>query len=271
VTAKLFQRLPDFKGKRRLARLVLYDYLAHATDIRVTSKGGSIFFLPNAKENIGFELLINGDYEPDTVQFILSKLPAGKSFLDIGANIGSIAIPVARARPEVKVIGVEASPRIAAYLRRNLAINQLNNFIVFERAMSNESGQVLNFFSPDEKFGKGSLSPVFTDNSTQVVSITLDELIQTPGCEAGLIKVDIEGYEYFAFEGGKETLSKPQAPDIYFEFVDWCEKAAGLEPGSSQRVLQSYGYKLYERVGNRLNKLESVAVSGSKMLFATKS
>jgi len=60
------------------------------------------------------------------------------------------------------------------------------------------------------------------------------------------IKIDVEGYEYHVFKGAETTLSRPDAPDILFEFVDWAEeKAAGIAIGDAQRILKSYGYRIF--------------------------
>jgi FkbM family methyltransferase len=41
--------------------------------------------------------------------------------------------------------------------------------------------------------------------------------------KVNFIKIDVEGYEYTVFKGGKELLSQDDAPDIFLEFVDWAE------------------------------------------------
>ncbi|MBS1557207.1 MAG: FkbM family methyltransferase [Bacteroidetes bacterium] len=271
MIAKLLRALPAFKGKNRLSRILLGRYIKYAQDIEVRAKNGCVFRLPNVKENVGFDMLINGEYEPESIALLLSRVKPGQSFLDIGANIGSIAIPIAKARSESKIICVEASSRMAAYLRQNIAINGLTNVDVIEKAMFNESGKTVNFFNPEEKYGKGSLNSVFTNQSEPVLTITLDELKSRIDGEVGMIKIDIEGYEYFAFDGGQRLLSQPHAPDIYFEFNDWCEEAAGLVPGSSQKILRSLGYSLYGVSGSRFIKINPCLTTGSKMFLATKS
>ena len=69
------------------------------------------------------------------------------------------------------------------------------------------------------------MAPIFERYAQSVNSKTLDRLIAD--CiisNIGLIKVDVEGFEYFVFKGGEDALNKPDAPDILFEFVDWAER-----------------------------------------------
>ena len=68
------------------------------------------------------------------------------------------------------------------------------------------------------------MSPVFEKNGQLVNTITLSKLIEDYNIvDIGLIKVDVEGFEYFVFKGGEKYLKKNDAPDILFEFVDWAE------------------------------------------------
>ena len=54
---KIFRNLPPFKGKFRLARLLLADQL-HANNLLIDGKFDCKYYVPNLKENIGFELFI---------------------------------------------------------------------------------------------------------------------------------------------------------------------------------------------------------------------
>src|SRR5689334_191816 len=112
----ILRTLPTFKGKRRLARMLMSHKISTATDIVVQGKDGFVFMLPNIQENIGFEIFVNGVYEQDTVRFIQATARKGKVFVDIGANIGAIAIPVSALVEGVETICVEASPRMFGYL-----------------------------------------------------------------------------------------------------------------------------------------------------------
>jgi len=67
--------------------------------------------LPNLEDGQYFELYCRGSYEPALVKYIVHNTSANGCLLDVGGNIGSITIPVARARPDAKIITIEALPR----------------------------------------------------------------------------------------------------------------------------------------------------------------
>ena len=268
----LLRSIPPFKGKQRLARFLLSPKIRAGKEITVLGKFGCIYKLPNIKENIGFEILINGIYEIETISFICKRVNRSGIVLDVGANIGAISIPVCKQRQDIQMIGLEAAPWVFEYLKLNVETNNVSNIRLINKAISDRSGIEVEFFSPKDKFGKGSLAPVFTEESVKVETITLDELSDAyKNRSIDFIKVDVEGFEALAFRGGGRLLSRPEAPDILFEFVDWAEELAGEKPGNAQLLLLNYGYDLYlfehGKIGDRL---ETPLIKGGYLIFATK-
>ncbi len=272
MISKIFRLFPPFKGKQRLARMLLRKTLDTATDVRVDGQYGCRYKVPNVKETIGFELLINGIYEKDTVDFIAGLLKANQVFLDVGANIGAISIPVSKKRNDVRTISLEAAPWIFKILEENVTENKLSNITIINRAIADANDKKVPFFSPQEKFGKGSLAPVFTSEGVEVDTITLDALASQAGlAKVGFIKIDVEGFEWHAFAGGSSLLKASDAPDILFEFVDWAEDLAGLKPGAAQQSLLDYGYRIFVFEKNALGQeVTAPLTKGANMLFATK-
>jgi len=270
---KLFRRLPNFRGKSRFSRLLLGKYIHLAKDILVKGRFNCEYLLPNITESISFEIFIYGIYESETFDFLISAIPQGGCFLDLGANIGSITIPLKKQRQDIQCICVEASPWIVEYLKKNVLLNFVEGSIqILNRALFDKGGEILPFYSPTDKFGKGSFSPAFTKEVVEVTTITIDQLAKDYGLpQVDMIKIDIEGYEYFAFKGAATLLYSEQAPDIFFEFVDWAEELAGLNKGAAQQVLIEAGYNLYRFTENgKLSPSLEVITRGSEMLFASK-
>jgi len=106
-----------------------------------------------------------------------------------------------------------------------------------------------------------------------VESTTLKDIIKDYSYEGiGFIKIDIEGYEYFAFKGGAHFLLSPIAPDILFEFVDWAEGSIPeIQLGTAQKLLKEYGYNIYVfDKGRVLEKVNNTILKGTYMFYATK-
>jgi FkbM family methyltransferase len=273
MVSSFLRTLPPFKGKARLARLLLKDKGVVFYPQSIKGKYGLTYVIPNTKESIGFFLLINGIYEEDLSAYIIKSLPTNGVFLDIGINIGTISLPVASQRKDSTIIGVEAADNIFNCLKENIEINRLTNIHPHHNAVSDKDGEFVSFFSPEDQFGKGSMSAVFTKEEKRVETITLDNLLQKYQLtSADLIKVDVEGYEYNVFKGGGNLLSSHEAPDIIFEFVDWAENLAhGINIGDSQRILKGYGYTIFDFDNLKGGPLPEIVTKGMRNLYATKS
>ncbi|MHA4808316.1 FkbM family methyltransferase [Flavitalea flava] len=268
----IFRKLPLFRGKTRLAKFFLNNSLAHKKDVWVKGKYGCEYLLPNLLENISFDIFVNGIYEEATSGFFVNRLPEGGVFLDLGANIGTISIPLRRQRKDVRIVCVEAAPWLFGYLQRNLSQNGFGDVHAVNKALYYKDNEELNFYSPDEKFGKGSLSPVFTKEGVKVITITVDTLVKELNLhKVDIIKIDVEGYEYQVFKGAEELLKREDAPDILFEFADWAEELAGLSKGSAQSLLKEWGYSLsiFDDDG-RMRPIPGILSEGNVMIYATK-
>ena len=109
---KIIRKLPPFKGKQRLARFLFKKKITNDRDVSIKGDYNCYYKVPNIKENIGFEIFINGVYERETIEFIAGKIPQHGYLLDIGANIGAISIPLCNKRVDINVLAVEASKRV---------------------------------------------------------------------------------------------------------------------------------------------------------------
>jgi FkbM family methyltransferase len=178
MLVELLRKLPDFKGKRRLTKVLMHNTINNAEDVLVKGRFGCNYLLPNLKETVGYEIYINGVYEKEIFELLKEIIPLNGRILDLGANIGSVIIPVCAIRKDISAVAVEAAPWVYTYLKKNIELNNLDNIQTINKALFDSDDLELDFFSPKEKYGKGSLSPVFTDESIKVKTITVDTLIR---------------------------------------------------------------------------------------------
>jgi FkbM family methyltransferase len=250
-----------FRGKLRIARLLILNNKRELTFNTIKSIK---YTVPNLIENVSFELFVNGSYEPEIIAYICSSIPKNGVFIDVGANIGAVSIEVAKTRPDVTVHAFEASMRVFNYLEINQKQNNLENLHVYNLAIHETGGIKLPFFSPDELNGKGSFSPVFTNESQMIETIRLDEFFLLNNIKPDFIKVDVEGYELLVFK----SFSKANMENctVLFEFVDWAEEAANFKVGAAQKYLLDSGYNLI-RFSNNAH-LTKELTSGYEMIIS---
>jgi FkbM family methyltransferase len=250
---RLFLRLlPDMRGKLRIARFALRPF-RKMESFRMPDRFGNMLNCPSLEEPIAVTIFAKGVYEPDTVAGILGRIPPNGVYLDVGANIGAIALPVARQRPDVRVICIEADPGMATVLRSNIAYNALPNITVAECLAGPCFREAVRFYTaPPDRFGMGSVGPQFDRPPMLLRQVALDELLDDMGIDnVDVIKLDVEGSELGVLQGLTRRLTASRSPKILFEFCDWAEeRIEGQQPGAAQAFLHSLGYRTF-RLGSR--------------------
>lgn len=255
-------------GKTRFVRALVKGGGVGGRPARVNGRHGLVYEVPDLTESVAFNLFCFGLYERPTLDTLLAALPEGGTLLDGGANIGAISLPVARLRPDARVVAVEGDPDIAACLTRNVAANGLTNVTVVNTLLGADDGAMITFYkAPERKFGMGSLGDHFGSAGVELPQRTIDGLAAEHGPIA-VIKLDIEGAEALALKGAAKTIAARTAPAVVFEFQDWAErKIANQRSGDSQRILRESGYAI-TRIGTPDAVLPEVLTEGSGMLIA---
>jgi FkbM family methyltransferase len=136
-----------------------------------------------------------------------------RTFIDVGAHIGSIIAQVRHYDRSIKIVAIEAIPAKAQDLRRRFPFVELHGCAVGET-----TGEIA-FFIDSRQSGYSSLAtPIETEKKYKreiMVPIEkLDNLIKSTDVDA--IKIDVEGAELGVLRGAVDILRKCR-PIIMFE------------------------------------------------------
>ncbi len=142
--------------------------------------------------------------------------------VNVGANIGSMLIPMMDRGRFQQGLGFEPSPKNFRYLHTNVEQNNLSGRVrLFPVGLSDEDRDAELELSP-ENFGDHRVREVpscqsrrerYDEHSRKVIPVklrSLDAVMKEEGLELGknsLIWVDIQGHEGHFFEGATKTLS----------------------------------------------------------------
>ncbi len=173
-----------------------------------------------------------GGYEVE-LQTLSSKLLAGHSdgiVLDIGANLGSYTVPVAKSHPHLQVMAFEPQRIINLQLCANIFLNRLDNVIPYRYALSDAEWQEqleLPDYGAEHNIGAFSVDPavrakdyeVQSHGATEPINATLLDNFRFNNVR--LIKIDVEGHELEALRGAYHTLEENNYPPIIFESWTW--------------------------------------------------
>lgn len=191
-------------------------------------------------------------FESEIVEIMIQCAKPGSIVLDIGAHIGTHAIPVSRkVGAEGAVLAFEPMNKWYMELLRTISLNECTNIIPIAKALGNSPQKVPSsvFFSVRNNEDFPSIEP--SENEDVVDIIPIDSLNLN---NISLIKIDVENYEYFTLLGAKETILRNQ-PILLFEC--WVkanyESTPPLEKENFDRVIaliESYGYEIYSIFSN---------------------
>ena len=153
----------------------------------------------------------------------------GDVVLDIGANMGAHTVLLARlVGPRGRVVAFEPNTELLPLLERTLAA--LPNVTLHACALSEESRESVLFVPADHTMasladwtsadpaGRGRAGGGSRAHTVPCRERRMDEILGADGIPVpGFIKCDVEGGERLAFEGGRNTLDRPDAPFVLFE------------------------------------------------------
>lgn len=215
------------------------------------------------KQDIAVSAAIRfGVYEKTELSIFREKIKPGMNVVDIGANIGLYTVIAARlVGPNGKVFAFEPEPENIAFLKKNIELNKLNNVIIYDCGLGERPGQV-NLYK--DKYNKGHHSIVRSDSAEGVISIkidTLDNILSEYGSlKVDIIKMDIEGAEYFALQGMKKTLENNRNIKIFTEFYPKIIEKAGGKPWSFLESLINNGFIL-KKIEKNINEMKDFSLS----------
>ena len=172
--------------------------------------GEELVFVPAPLDARGEHMLFYGFDVPATA---LAFAPRGGTVIDIGANLGEWAVPLAQAvGPAGQVFCCEPNPAVAAALEATLRVNGLDHAEVLRIAVSDIEGEGHLALHPGDT-GQSRLAAA----GIPVTLRTLDALAAEHGLDRiDLVKVDVEGHEAAVLAGAMEVLRRHR-PALIFE------------------------------------------------------
>ena len=211
----LFGTVPFFRGRFRYFNQVVHFPL------------GSHIFVRACEEGV---------YERDVTDLILTLVEPETTYFDVGANIGLLSVPVLTLCPTVRVLSIEPSPDTLSFLHRTqLTARRSKDWTIIGAAVGAKAGEA-DFWSSGGAMGAfDGLRDTGRGGQKHVVRVpvrTLDDIWREKGCPpVSIMKIDIEGGEYHALQGGRELISNARPILI----IEWTE-----------RNLAAYGIKSEE-------------------------
>ena len=215
-------------------------------------------------EGIDLSIYLFGAFERETAKAIRGLLRQGNVALDIGANIGAHALPMARwVGNSGRVYAFEPTSFAFKKLQRNVELNQgVRSRVVLEQIML---GDVSEADVPEEIYSswpldgsshvhgkhRGRLMP-----TTGARTSSLDEYVRKAGItRVDLIKLDVDGHECAVLRGSANMLEMHR-PVIIMELAPYVLQEAGASLEELCGLLGRKGYRMTGIPGDELLPLD---------------
>ncbi len=169
------------------------------------SDGGRMYV--DLRSSIGRAILVKGEFDQQVWKEIDVSLNPGGVFLDIGANVGYYSMLASNRIGSTGVVyAFEIDPRPLRCLRKNAAMCQNQNITLNKVAVGDHVGPGILVSEVD----CGHSSVKSEGQGGKVDMLTLDHWLETSvePDHIDVIKLDIEGGELNALEGGRNLIER---------------------------------------------------------------
>ncbi|GLH77011.1 methyltransferase [Bradyrhizobium sp. SSBR45G] len=141
--------------------------------------------------------LFNPDYNREELDFLRSHVPPGGVAVDIGANVGTFALPLARhVGPNGLVIAIEPHPVTHARLSFNRDASALRQVRLVAAAAGDRDGEVMIETDGDNLGASHVVVGEAGAEAFNVPSLRLQAILDQAGAiKVDALKIDVEGFE----------------------------------------------------------------------------
>jgi FkbM family methyltransferase len=185
----------------------------------------------NVNDHIGQRVIQDGYWAIEDVALLreiasqIIEKKGGCIFYDVGANIGTHTLALAKLGNNISIHAFEAQRWVYYMICGTVSLNSLSNVRVRNSAVGETAGELIrfktpNYFASGGAFGSVEIKvPLFSDNQGMhwqgdevVATVTLDE--QEGGVD--LMKIDVEGMEDAVLRGGTAKITQYR-PVVFLE------------------------------------------------------
>jgi len=201
---------------------------------------------------IGKSIKEYGEWSQEEINLCMQILNPSDVVIEVGSNIGSHTLALAKIVHEGVVFAFEPQNVIFQNLSANMSINSITNCFCSNIALSNKKEEDFYYpnldFTKENNFGGMHLNKVKSNNFLRSVVDTLDERFAHLK-SLKILKMDVEGMEVNVLKGGFDLIKRTK-PFLYVENdINYIAKSKELI-----ELIWSLGYRIFWHVIPLYNK-----------------
>lgn len=244
----LIALIPIEKGKQTFAHY-LFIYFFKNFNFSKLVKLNSAFVWINFSDRMQAVYFLTGLYEPKTILAARNSLSSNQApvYLDVGANVGLMALQIFQLNPNTVGHLFEPDPHIFQALSKNMSANSLSQLKLNNLAVSDQSDTTLRFskslLASESGWGRLQNESNSKDPSIEVKCQRLDDyLIYHSIPQVDLLKIDVEGAEMQVLQGALESLKTKKIKNIICEINEQALAAFGNSGRDIKVFLTDLGF-----------------------------
>ena len=186
------------------------------------------------------------------IALLKQYIKKGDVVLDIGANIGFYTKILSDLVGETgKVYAFEPDETNFSHLKKNAG--HLNNVEFINKAVSDKTGVITLYQSDLLNVDHKTYETKDYTSKTEIESVAMDDMI--PNHKVDFIKIDIQGFEYFAFQGMQQIFKTNEDLKIIAELYPYGLSNSGIQVEQFVSFLRSCDFYIYKMTEDRLSIL----------------
>lgn len=213
----------------------------------ISSKYGTIMTYPEDNDSLIHLLKKHGDYQPHVTKLFQKYAKPNSIVIDAGANIGVFTLAFAKLMPSCQVHAFEIMPKTFKALEETVKKNNLKNVTLHNIGLFSEKTQISVNYKP---YLLGHTTIIDDDVDPSMAN----ELAECTTIDSfnfknvSFIKMDIQGCEYDALLGAKETLINNPKCTVLAEFTKRFDlvKDNTIKYDKTIKYMSSIDYKMIE-------------------------
>jgi len=222
LTGRILRKIPNVPGKNLYSKTLLKP-IVNRWDMEyvLPIRSGETELICRLTDWIPWNVYLHGSYivEESYEEFLLKTASKCNTIFDVGANIGYYTVQFAR-NTNATIYAFEPMDYQYNTLLRNLELNSVSNVHPIKKIVSDSEGKQRIYFSGMENTAASSVVNE-TDEFEEIPAISLDGFCEENQIrKIGLIKIDVEGYEFNVLKGLENMLKNQNVSHLFIEIVE---------------------------------------------------
>jgi FkbM family methyltransferase len=248
------------EARREAVRMHAFQQARRITPFVGVEHDGVRYILSTRERGVGFPTFVFGSFDEDTVNGMLTALEQhagissleGLNVLEVGANIGTVAVSLLVRHGVERLVAVEPDAENVRILRANLALNGVQDRVEIHQIALSDTDDTLELESSTDNCGDHRIRvaapsrPELQDEgqraTTEVSARSLDSLVASGEVDLDdidLVWMDVQGHEAHMLAGARQLAAR--GTPVVTEYWPYGLRQAGALERFHALVAESYG------------------------------